>query len=173
MADDLTTEIYKALCTSYGSINDWRAKLLGLLPLASGAGIFFLLNNSFTTDGKITALKPYLLPIGLVGAIITAGLFLYDIRAIQVRHSLIEAGKAIEEAAKIQGQFSTRPHSYGRITNDLQGSTLIYFAVIAGWLFLGLGFGSLKRAWWVSGIVFVLGVVSVTGIGFIIASNQP
>jgi hypothetical protein len=172
MADDPQTTLYQALCTSYNAINDWRAKLLGFLPLASGAGIFFLLNNSFTTGGRSTALASYLLPIGLVGAVVTFGLFVYDIRAIQVRRSLIEAGKEIEKTLGIQGQFSVRPHSFGRLTNDLQGSTLIYFTIIAGWIFFGLIFRSPQEAWLVAGIVFVIGVLSVNIVGIILAYKQ-
>ncbi len=177
--DDPRTVHYQEICNSYNAINDWRAKLLGFLPLASGAGIFFLLNSSFTTvttQGKSTPiptpLTQYLLPIGIVGAVVTFGLFIYDIRAIQVRRSLIEAGREIEHSLGIPGQFSTRPHSFGRLTNDLQGSTLIYFAIIAGWIFFGLAFRSLQGAWLAAGIVFVLGVVVVNIVGAIIAHKQ-
>jgi len=172
MTDDLQTTLYQALCTSYNAINDWRAKLLGFLPLASGAGIFFLLSNSFTTGGRSTTLTSYLLPIGLVGAVVTLGLFVYDIRAIQVRRSLIEAGMEIEKNLGIRGQFSVRPHSTSRLINDLQGSTLIYFAIIAGWIFLGLVFRSPQEAWLAASIVFAIGVLSVNIVGIIIASKQ-
>lgn len=173
--DDPRTAFYQEICTSYNAINDWRAKLLGLLPLASGAGIFFLLNSSFTNvaaQTKNAPLTQYLLPIGIVGALVTFGLFVYDIRAIQVRRSLIEAGKKIECSLEIEGQFSMRPHSFGRLTNDLQGSTLIYFAIIGGWLFFGLIFRSPQGAWLVAGIVFVLGVLVVNIVGLIIARKQ-
>lgn len=172
MADETKTTIYQTICNSYSAINDWRAKLLGFLPLASGAGIFFLLNNSFTAGGKSTAITPYLLPIGIVGAVITFGLFVYDIRAIQVRRSLIEAGKEIEKLLGIYGQFRMRPHSFGRLTNDLQGSTLIYFAIIAGWIFFGLAFSSPQEAWLIAIVVFVTGVLSVNIIGLIISYKQ-
>lgn len=166
MADEMQTTIYQAICTSYNAINDWRAKLLGFLPLASGAGIFFLLNSSFTTvttQGKSTTittpLTQYLLPIGIVGALVTAGLFIYDVRAVQLRISLVEAGKAIEGVqSKPGGQFTNRPHSYGHILNDTIGSTVIYFAIIAGWLFLGLIFLSSLVAWLFAGGIFIIGV---------------
>ncbi len=37
---------YEEVCRSYQAIADFRAKLIGLLPLASGAGIFLLLNDA-------------------------------------------------------------------------------------------------------------------------------
>ncbi len=180
MADEMQTTIYQAICTSYNAINDWRAKLLGFLPLASGAGIFFLLNSSFTTvttQGKSTTittpLTQYLLPIGIVGALVTFGLFIYDIRAIQLRTSLVEAGKAIEAdqpksedaQPKPGGQFTHRPRGYGHVLSDTLGSTLIYFAVIAGWLFLGLIFHSWLAAWLFAGGVFIIGVSGALSVG--------
>jgi hypothetical protein len=44
---------YQEVCTTYRAIDDFRAKLLGLLPLVSGTGIFFLLNMR-TTDLAIS-----------------------------------------------------------------------------------------------------------------------
>jgi hypothetical protein len=34
--------VYQQLCESYRAIDDFRAKLLGFLPLATGTGIFLL-----------------------------------------------------------------------------------------------------------------------------------
>ena len=39
-AENLRT-VYRELCSSYRAIDDFRTKLLGFLPLATGAGIFF------------------------------------------------------------------------------------------------------------------------------------
>src|SRR5215471_1915669 len=153
--------LYQAICTSYNAITDWRAKLLGFLPLASGAGIFYLLNNAFTGSQTNTIITDNLLPIGLVGALVTLGLFFYDVRAIQIRHSLIEMGTALEPSLGHAGQFSHRPDSYGHGINDLVGSTLIYFAIMAGWVFLGLVFRCRQAAWWLASVVFVVGVVGV------------
>jgi hypothetical protein len=36
---------YEEICTSYHAIDDIRMKLLGLLPIATGAGVFLLLNK--------------------------------------------------------------------------------------------------------------------------------
>ena len=64
--------IYQELCISYRSIDDFRAKLLVFLPLASAGGIFLLLGPF----GKNNA--QYLLPVGLFGLPITLGLFSYE-----------------------------------------------------------------------------------------------
>jgi hypothetical protein len=40
MSDDHLKAAYQELCHSYRAIDDFRAKLLGFLPLATGTGIF-------------------------------------------------------------------------------------------------------------------------------------
>jgi hypothetical protein len=65
---------------------------LGLLPLASGTGIFLLLGTDFFTQQAA-----FLLPIGLLGVGATCALFSLELRGIQKCHALIEAGKEIEE----------------------------------------------------------------------------
>lgn len=41
---------YQELCNSYRAIDDFRAKLLGFLPLATGTGIFLLLDKLQNVD---------------------------------------------------------------------------------------------------------------------------
>jgi len=159
MADDPSTTVYQTICTSYNAITDWRAKLLGFLPLASGAGVFYLLNSSVTSNA---ATKHYLLPIGLVGALVSLGLFFYDLRAIQVKDALVKAGGVIEDTLGMSnGPFQTRPHSFLHVINDVVGSSLIYLSVMAGWSFFGLALTSPQAAWGVAISVFLVGGVLV------------
>ena len=79
---------YQEVCMSYRAIDDFRAKLLGLLPLVSGTGIFFLLNMKTTSV--------YLGPIGLFGSVVTLGLFLYELSCLQKCQYLIGHGEEIE-----------------------------------------------------------------------------
>ena len=158
MADDPKTTLYQAICTSYSAVNDWRAKLLGFLPLASGAGIFFLLNTAPSKVGTPGVAPTYFLPIGTVGAVISPGLFIFDIRALNLRGGLIKAGRALEREMGCVGQFRQRPHSYLHAINDHWGSIFIYLAVIAGWLFLAFG-SAPQQAWVIAGSVWVGGVI--------------
>jgi hypothetical protein len=84
--------IYQEVCKSYHAIDTFRAKLLGLLPLASGTGIFLLLGNGFFTQRAVV-----LLPIGLFGVGATFGLFALELRGIQKCRALIRAGEDIEK----------------------------------------------------------------------------
>lgn len=83
-------QIYQQICDSYRAIDDFRAKLLGFLPLVSGTGIFLLLNN------PSDALKGVMGPIGAFGALITLGLFAYEIYGAEKCTTLIQAGKRLE-----------------------------------------------------------------------------
>ena len=76
MANSKTPDLqaaYGEICRSHDGIAEFRAKLLGFLPLASGVGIFLLLGNSnlFESSGI-----SHLVPVGLFGVLITFGLFL-------------------------------------------------------------------------------------------------
>ena len=94
---------YEQLCMSYRVIDDFRAKLLALLPIATGGGIFFLLEPlEAETQG-------YLLPIGTFGFVVTLGLFLYEIYGVKKCHCLILEGINIEKELDLKGQFTRRP----------------------------------------------------------------
>src|SRR5215216_3597854 len=86
--------VYSEVCRSYHAIADFRAKLLALLPIASGAGGLLILSEKDTV-------KEYFGPIGVFGAAITLGLFVYELRGIQRCRALIKAGKALETKMEI------------------------------------------------------------------------
>lgn len=119
------TTAYQEVCKGYHAIDNFRARLLGFLPLASGAGVFLLLGPKFLgqsqSGGEIA--PAVLLAVGLFGFAVTLGLFFHEFRGVNYCRSLIEAGKnledqlqtlANEEAHKpteieITGFFKSRP----------------------------------------------------------------
>jgi hypothetical protein len=121
---------YEKVCESYHAIDDFRLKLLGLLPLASGTGIFLLLQEKSKFDPK------YLLYVGIFGFLVTLGLYIYELRGIQrcIRFSTI--GKDLEHKMNVQGQFRRWPHSVGRFINEPIAAGVIYAVVLAGWAFV-------------------------------------
>jgi hypothetical protein len=62
--------VYEQLCDSYRAIDDFRTKLLSLLPLVS------------ETDG-MKSLGKFLFPIALFGLVVTVGLLCYEIHGIK------------------------------------------------------------------------------------------
>src|SRR5215469_3919641 len=80
---------YDQLCVSYRAIDDFRAKLLGFLPLATGTGVILLFEK---LSAPTPQQKLLLLPIGAFGFLVTLGLFSYEIYAIRKCHALIEGG---------------------------------------------------------------------------------
>ena len=144
--------VYAQICTSYHAIDDFRAKLLALLPFATGAGIFLLLNK----DAVTTDLKCFFGPIGLFGFAITLGLFAYEIYGIKKCHALIVGGTQIEGWLHIDGPFTGRPRDVLSFINEPFASGIIYPAVMAAWTFIGLVFVK-SQAWWIALVVFSLG----------------
>lgn len=127
--------VYRELCSSYRAIDDFRTKLLGFLPLATGAGIFFLI----TDKDKITSVQQYFRPVGAFGFVVTLGLFSFELYGIKKCTHLIRAGKDLEKELNISdGQFTKRPHGVAGLINEPLASGVIYPAVLAAWTFLAL-----------------------------------
>jgi hypothetical protein len=98
---------YAEVCRSHAGITDFRAKLLALLPIASGAGIGLLITRE---SGGISRTEAGLLiALGIFGAVITGGLFLYELREIDVCKQLRNHATWIERQLGIEaGQFGGR-----------------------------------------------------------------
>ena len=149
---------YTELCNSYRAIDDFRAKLLGVLPLASGTGIFFLLNSNLPAKDANPSL---LMPIGIFGWIITLGLFAYEIYGIKKCCCIIKTGISMEKRMGISGQFCNRPRAVGLpivgdFINEPLASGIIYPAVLASWTFLALIFSSTQIAGMSAVLIFIL-----------------
>jgi hypothetical protein len=147
-------ETYKLIADSYHKIDDFRAKLLALLPLASGAGIFFLLRSDLGLRSEGNSRD--LIAVGLLGFLATLGLFVYEIRGIQRCWDLIEAGRRLERELglpKVKGRNrkyrlgafdAPRPIGFGRLLGPFGAALLIYPAVLGAWAYL-IGVG---LRWW-------------------------
>jgi hypothetical protein len=150
-------KVYDQLCQSYRAIDDFRAKLLGFLPLVSGGGIFLLLSAPLP--------KEYLGPIGAFGAVITLGLFVYEIYGIEKCTALIKAGQDLESSMNSKGQFLRRPtgllHHPGFLSRISEpfAAGIIYPAVLAAWIYLAFVKTWSLVALVISIVVFVLGFV--------------
>ena len=153
MADtnDHKLKVYEQLCTSYRAIDEFRTKLLALLPLATGGGIFLLVGD----QNRAAAINPYLPAIGSFGFLVTLGLFLFELHGIKKCTQLIKVGTELEEdlGTKVgteleedlgtnekKGQFIGRPLGVIGFINEPFAAGIIYPAVLAAWAFLAMDF---------------------------------
>jgi len=146
---------YQELCKSYQSIVDFRAKLLGFLPLASGASLFAVLGNG-------TNPVPYYASVaGLFGFAITLGLFFYELRGLQRAAAFERTGRQLEsELGLANGQFGVQPAPQLHGFVDARGAAwVIYPSVLAAWGYL---VGLQHLGVWGSAI---LGIVVAIGVG--------
>ena len=98
---------YAEVCKSHAGITEFRAKLLALLPIASGAGIALLITRGSGSVSRTEA--SMLLALGVFGAVVTAGLFLYELRQIDLCKQMRNHAAWIEKQLGIDaGQFGGR-----------------------------------------------------------------
>lgn len=152
MNDEKKTEIeilrmeYQEVCQSHRAITDFRGKLLTLIPLASGVGIYLLIPKQSSPNDLAPA---YLIAIGVFGVLVTLGLFLHEYRGIEQCGAIIEIGRALEEKLGLrEGQFTREDDYYNqqgplkRIINKFIGPVgaawVIYTSVGCAWLFVAI-----------------------------------
>ena len=122
---------YTNLCNNVRSTDDISFKLLGLVPLFSGSGLLLaVLKSDYFWSPAIYAIAAF-------GALITLGLFRWELRNIQTCSWLIRRGADVEEAEDEQkaGQFYRRtaaPLGVGKT----EAEKLIYGATTFTWLLL-------------------------------------
>jgi len=164
---EVAEQLYGEICSSHAGIADFRAKLLALLPIASGAGIFLLLQQTPAPAKS----DPSLAAAGLFGFAVTLGLFLYELRGIEDCVMLRRRASYIEEH-----WFEVTPeggHYLGRLEGRLGGAVseigaglAVYISVMASWLYV-FGRGAdlddrLGQGWeWVLAALAVIAVVTM------------
>lgn len=154
-ADNLR-KAYEEVCTSYHSIDEFRARLLGFLPLASGTGLFLLLRDK-PSNVALDIADQHLPAIGVFGAVVTLALFFYELRGVQRCTRLADIGRELEILMGVRGQFVQWPPSIGRFINEPIAASIVYPMVIAGWLYIALVTKSPKLAVSVGIFVFAIG----------------
>lgn len=140
--------VYARICDLHDGIADFRAKLLALLPIASGLGIFLLVGD----EPPDPSFLPHLLPVGVFGVLVTLGLFAYELRGIQKCEGLIACAKRLEKeflAHELRGFGAFRFRQTGALGGAV-GATgaalVIYSAVVGAWVYVAaVGVGAFAR----------------------------
>lgn len=136
---------YAEVCRSYHAVDEFRTKLLGVLPIASLAGILVVGNDAAVARAGIQPLVGF---GSFFAAAFTLGLFLFEIRGILRCHHLIVRGEELERALEVRGQFfvcanehaSAKEAGAERFFNAKVAACAIYSLVFAAWLFMALKF---------------------------------
>jgi hypothetical protein len=119
---------YEEVCRSHAAITDFRGKLLALLRLASGAGLFLLLEQR-DSDAPLAA-------IGVFGCAVTLGLFIYELRNVQECNELIYQGGRIEDALEVPNgmrRFKEKPKARLKGFLGAEGAGwIVYTAIFCG-----------------------------------------
>ena len=153
--------LYERVCESYHAVDDFRTKLLGLLPIATGSAVFLLLSTKADSIGiSGSQLSPSLAAIGMFGLVFTVGLFAYELFGIKKCHYIIETGRRLERQMQVRGQFRARPHAILGRVNEPFASAFIYPGCMAAWAFLGLAMVNGLIAAAVASFLFLAGLVA-------------
>ena len=139
--------VYQEICKTHNGIADFRAKLLALLPIASGAGVFFLFDKLNGSERKL------FIPVGLFGAAVTFGLFMYELRGIEDCTVLRQRAEKLEQVLGVRGELSQfagwTKGGKRDLADEIGAAWIIYTTVLAGWLFVaGTGVSSLSEHGW-------------------------
>ena len=99
---EVLLRVYSEVSARHGNIMDFRARLLALLPIASGAAVGVLAFGAADSGFLLVAL-------GLFGIFVAFGLFMYEIREIDVCKQLRNHASWIERRLGIAaGEFGGR-----------------------------------------------------------------
>jgi hypothetical protein len=154
------TTAYVEVCRSYERIDDFRAKLLGFLPVVSGTGLLFILTRADMNFGDRGS-PELLVPAGLFGLVVTVGLLFYELRGVQRCIRLHTVGWSLEGQMGVEGRFRRWPHSIGRFVNEPIATALIYPGVLAAWMFLAVFSLSVPFAIVAASVVLGVGFLGV------------
>lgn len=140
--EDALRVAYEQTCHSHAAITDFRAKLLALLPIASGGGIFLLLTRDERLEPDV------LLAVGLFGFAVTLGLFIYEYRGIKTCIQLRDYAGRLEDQLHIpkgMGQYREGGRPLEGLTAVEGASWVVYWSVLTAWLFLALSWWEIGR----------------------------
>ena len=158
---------YERVCESYEAITEFRAKLLALLPLATGTGAFLLLERQQELlkpkNSQHQNLQP-LGPVGLLGLVVTLGLFAYELRGMQRCSRLEVQACTLERTMQLtanEGPFRGQPsRSLHNMLGPPAACLVVYSATAFTWFYVaGTGLSwwtNVSDAWWLLPVYVVV-----------------
>ena len=123
--------LYGETCSSIRATDDISFKLMGLVPLISGATLLTL----FMKDTVSPKLAPLLVALALFAALITLGLFRWELRNIQRCRWMLNRAKVLEDEAFGSKDLPKEPKAPLRI-GKTEAEKGIYSITILSWLIM-------------------------------------
>jgi hypothetical protein len=121
--------VYAETCSNIRATDDISFKLMGIVPVLSGATLLTLF-----IKGPIPPENPRLVTaLSLFAAMITLGLFRWELRNIQRCTWLLKRAEAMEEAMEVRKrlpQLPPAPHKIGKT----KAEKWVYSVTIVAWL---------------------------------------
>lgn len=133
-SDEEVRMVYQQICTGYQNIEDFRSKLLALVPFVTASSFVATIISNPTKSLPLTNL---VLPFGTLGAFVTLGLYIFELENTHRLALLAARGRRIEQHMNIVGVFNHHPSA---LLNDYNAADLIYLETFAGWICLALWF---------------------------------
>jgi len=138
MSDPTPDTVYGQTCSDMRATDDISFKLMGIVPLVSGATILTLFLKEHPGD-----------PLPVVGfalfaALVTLGLFRWELRNIQICRWLRDRAEALEKNIVNAAKMPTRPGSPSGI-GKTEAEKWIYSVTIGGWLLVPLAVSRFDR----------------------------
>ncbi|MCW3108238.1 MAG: hypothetical protein JWQ09_2744 [Segetibacter sp.] len=186
--EDELIKVYDKCSEGYHRVDDFRAKLLGFLPLASGVAIFGALyiepkdplSDTLSKEAK-NIISGNFVALGTFGVLITLGLLIYELKGIAKCTQFIFLGSWIESKMKesrkgnidkkenfdnfLSGYFTElakRKTIMGNVVTEPVASAIIYSTVIAAWSYvICLKLGYLKVV--IPAIIFFVSAFLIIG----------
>lgn len=128
---DLLLALYKEACQNWRTLLDIRFKLLALVPTIS----FLLIAGLLSAKDWLPAIPPQLrLALALLGAVVTLGLFIYELRNSELYTDLGSRARRMEfELGVDTGLFLGRLRRQHRVVDHQFALWLIYAAALIAW----------------------------------------
>ena len=129
---ELTPEhVYAETCANIRATDEISFKLLGIVPLLSGATLV-----TFFLKGPVAVEKaPLIITLSLFAALITLGLFRWELRNIQTCSWLRRRAEALERSIVASAKTPQQPKPPLRIGKS-EAEKWIYSITIVAWLLL-------------------------------------
>src|SRR5215472_6008654 len=101
--------LYQEIRADIRATDETSFKLMGLVPLVSGAAFL-----TFFFEDKVRAQPHVVVALSLFAALVTLGLFRWELRNIQICSWLLRRSEAIEEPTGVKPARPKPPRGFGK-----------------------------------------------------------